>query len=218
MADSTRLASTTVREVIERDGVVRHGLSRGLINAHALARSIQLANPRAGSFDAILSAIRRYPISEGSEKKRVQAKMIQKLSMKNNVAVISVRNQPEVQLAIARFAEEVDYTHGEIFRVVSGPKTVSVTIDSKNVNKLASKLPKARIVKQLENQAELMVDMTSEADASPGTLAAITTELAINDVNIIQLSTIGPGHVFILVDERNAMSAYQALDTMNKLR
>jgi hypothetical protein len=205
-----------VREVIERDGVVRHGLSRGLINARALARSIQLAHPKGASFDAILSAIRRYSLSEVTEKRHANAKMIHKLSMKNNVVVVSIRNQPEVQLIIARFAEEVDYTHGDTFRVVSGPKTVSVTSDSKNASKLANKIPKARIVKEIENIAELVIDMTSDADNTVGILAAITNELAINDVNIVQLSTVGPGHILILVDERDATKAYQALDTMNK--
>ena len=140
--------------------------------------------------------------------------MIHKLTMKNNMVVVSLRNQPEVQLAITRFAEEVDYTHGETFRVVIGPKTVSITIDSKNVVKLASKIPKARVVKESENLAEIVIDMASEADSTAGTISAITTELAINDVNLIQLSTAGPGHILILVDERNATNAYQALDAM----
>jgi hypothetical protein len=214
MTDPTRSASTLVRNVIERDGVVRHGLSRGLINAHALARSIQLANPRAASFDAILSAIRRYAPNDVSEKRNTSAKLIHKLTMKNHVTVLSIRNQPEVQLTIARFAAEVDYTHGETFRVVIAPKTLSVTADSKNANKLASSIPKARVVKQTENLAELDVDMTADADSTAGTISAVTTELAINDVNIIQLSTVGPGHILILVDERNATNAYEALEGM----
>jgi len=215
MANSTRLASTLVRETIERDGVVRHGLSRGLINAHALARSIQLANPKTASFDAILSAIRRYPLVEPDESQHA-TRIIHKLTMKNNVSVLSIRNHPEVQLTIARFAEEVDYTHGETFRVVIGPKTISVTVDSKNADRLASVIPKARMVKQIHNLAELILDLTAEADIALGVLAAITNELAINDVNIIQLSTLGPGHILILVDDRNATNAYQALSTLNR--
>jgi hypothetical protein len=205
-----------VRDVIERDGVVRHGLSRGLINAHALARSIQLANPRGVSFDAILSAIRRYGTNGVSENQNTSPKMIHKLTMKNQVTVLSIRNQPEVQLIVAQFAEEVDYTHGETFRVVIGPKSVSVTADSKNASKLASRIPKARLVKQIENLAELDVDMAPHADSTAGMISAVTTELAINDINIIQLSTVGPGHLLILVDERKATNAYQVLDSMCK--
>jgi spore coat polysaccharide biosynthesis predicted glycosyltransferase SpsG len=134
--------------------------------------------------------------------------------MRNNTEVLSIRNQPEVQHTIAQFAEEVDYIHGETFRVVIGPKTMSVTLDSKNVDKLISKLPKARIVKRIENLAEIVIDMTSEADKTVGAISAITTELAINDVNLIQLSTIGPGHILILVEEGDATNAYQALDRM----
>ena len=218
MSNPTRPASTIVREAIERDGVLRHGLCRGLINAHALARSIQLANPKVASFDAILSAIRRYPLEEASEKRQAHAKTIHKLTMKNNVTILSMRNQPDIQLMIARFAEEVDYTHGETFRVVTGPRTISVTVDSKNADKLASSLPKTRVVKQIENLAELVVDMGAEADNATGSLAAITTELCVNDVNIIQLSTVGPGNIMLLVDGAYATKAYQALERMSKER
>jgi len=195
---------------------VRHGLVRELINARALARSIQISNPEGASFDAILSAIRRYPISDISAKGEAVGKMILKLSMKNNVMVVSMRNRPEVQLTIARFAGEVNYAQGQTFRVVSGAEMVSVTIDSKNVSKLESKIPKHHIRRQLGNLAELVIDMVPEADDTPNVLSAITTELAINDVNIVQLSTVGPGRIIILVKDRDATKAYQSLEAVSK--
>ena len=120
MRNSTRSASEIVRETVERDGVVKHGLARGLINVRALARSIQVATSGETSFDAILSAIRRYPIKQSSARRTSIGKMILKLSMKNRIVVVSIRNQPELQLMIARFAGEVNYARGESFRVVSG--------------------------------------------------------------------------------------------------
>jgi len=207
-----------VRETIERDGVVRHGLARGLINARALARSIQRANPRDTSFEAILSAIRRYPIYDISENRLAIAKMILKISMKNNIVVVSLQNQPEAQLAVARFTGEVDYTQGQTFRIVSGTEMVSVTIDSKNVAKLESKVPKERIRRQLRNLAELVIDMAPEVESTTGVLSAITTELEMNDVNIVQMSSVGPGRIVILVNETDATKAYQSLEALSKTK
>jgi hypothetical protein len=203
-----------VREAIERDGVVKHGLARGLINVRALARSIQVATPGETSFDAILSAIRRYPIKQSSAKRASIGKMILKLSLKNRIVVVSIRNQPELQLMIARFAGEVNYARGDSFRVVSGVESVSVTIDSKNLNKLDSKIPKQAVLRKLGNLAEIVVDMASED--MPGVISAITAELAMNDVSIVQLSTVGPGRIIILTNERDAMKAYQSLEEMSK--
>jgi len=214
--NSTRTPSEIVRETVERDGVVKHGLARGLINVRALARSIQVATTGEISFDAILSAIRRYPIKQSSAKRTSIGKTILKLSMKNRIVVVSIRNQPELQLMIARFAGEVNYAKGESFRVVSGMESVSVTIDSKNLNKLDSKIPKQAILRKLENLAEIVVDMASDVDDTSGVLSAITTELAMNDVNIVQLSTVGPGRIIILAVEKDAMKAYEALEEMSK--
>jgi len=140
--------------------------------------------------------------------------MILKLSLKNRIVVVSIRNQPELQLTIARFAGEVNYARGDSFRVVSGMDSVSVTIDSKNLSKLDSKLPKQAVLKKLGNLAEIVVDMASED--MPGVISAITAELAMNDVSIIQLSTVGPGRIIILTNERDAMKAYQSLEEMSK--
>jgi hypothetical protein len=152
------------------------------------------------------------------EKRQAIGKMILKLSMKNNVVVLSIRNQPQVQLTIARFAGEVNPSHGETFRVVSATEMVSVTIDSKNVNKLETKIPRGQVLRRLGNLAEVTIDMVSEADETPGALSAITTELGINNVNIVQLSTVGPGRIIVLVHEKDATKAYESLDAMSKAK
>jgi hypothetical protein len=117
---------------------------------------------------------------------------------------------------IARFAGEVNYVRGKSFRVVSGMESVSVTIDSKSINKLDSKVPEQGFLMKLGSLAEIVVDMASDIEDTPGVLSAITTELAMNDVNIVQLSTVGPGRIIIQANEKDAMKAYQSLEEMSK--
>ena len=127
MSDKAQSPGELVRNVIERDGIIRNGLARGLVNHRALARWIQSTSDDA-SFDAILGAIRRYPIKEASTRRQALGKMVLKLSIKNRVAVLSLRNERDVQKAVARFSEEVNYANGETFRVVSSMEAVSVTL------------------------------------------------------------------------------------------
>ena len=70
MSNQPKPAGEIVREAIERDGVIRNGLARGLVNHRALARWIQDSSPTEASFDALLSAIRRYPLQHSTARRQ----------------------------------------------------------------------------------------------------------------------------------------------------
>lgn len=214
MTNPARRASDIVRESIERDGVVRQGLARHLINVRALARSIESTARGEASFDAILGAIRRYPIRRSAARRENAGRAIVKISLKNRIAVLSVRNRPENQLTIARFAQELSHGPGETFRVISSPEAVSVTLDSRNLDRLESKIPRHDVHRHLVNLAEIVVETASGIEDVPGALSAITTELAVNDVSIVQLSTVGPGRIILLVGEKDVTRAYRSLEEL----
>ena len=216
MPKEVESAGGLVRRTIERDPVVRLGLIRGLVNHRALARAIQAEAHGDASFDALLSAIRRYPFQKSQKERENAGKMILKLALKNKVAVLSLRNDSDTQKAIAWFSEEVNYAAGETFRVISSMDYVSVTLDTKNADKFETHLPKSVIRKKTSGLAELAVEMKVEVEDSPGALAAITGELALNDVNVRQLTSVGPGRIKQLVNEPDAMKSYHALESLAK--
>jgi len=222
---SERSTGDVVREAIERDGSIRIGLTRGLINERALARYIQKITHERYTFEALLSAIRRYPVDESAARRVAVGGLIRKLAMKNEISVIHMRNSPELQQVLARLAGEIDHASGETFRAVSTTKAVKVEIDSKNAEKLTSKLQKRDILLMESNLAEVAVDL-SDIINSPGVLGALSTELAINDVNILEASGIGPifgphgatdlSQIFFIVEESDALRAYQALQQLRE--
>jgi hypothetical protein len=204
-----------VREVVERDGSIRIGLARGLINARALARYIQVSTGEAYTFEALLSAIRRYPIKESAAKRTNVGKMIRKLSMKNKIAVATIRNSPELPTKFAQFSKEVDYGRGETFRVISGPESVFVIIDSKNLTKITSMVSKSDLIMTLDNLAEIVSIESEDGLMVPGVLAGQATEIAINGINIVACVAPVTSAIFILREE-DAMSAYQALSRLSR--
>ena len=213
MSDSERSTADVVRETIERDGSIRIGLARGLINARALARYIQADTHNRYTFEALLSAIRRYPIKESAAKRVNVGKMLRKLSMKNNIAVATIRNSPELPTKFAQFSKEIDYGRGETFRVISGPESVFVIVDSKNLAKITSMVPKSDIVKTLDNLAEIVSAESEDALETPGVLAGQTVELAINGINLVACVAPVTSATFI-VREEDATDAFQALRRM----
>ena len=211
MTRTTRSASEWVRDVVERDGVVRQGLARGLVNVRALAREIQGTARNEVSFDALLGAIHRYPLEERVERRRLAGRAIRKVSLRNRVAILSFRNLPDLRLVIARFVAETSRAKEELLRVSTSPESVSVTFDEARMKELESRVPKGDVLRRWRDLAELKVEASLEVEEAPGMLAVITSELAVNEVNVVQLSTVGPGYIILLVREEDATRAYEAI-------
>ncbi len=217
MSNSERSTGEVVKEIIERDGVIKIGLARGLINARALARYIQVATHEQYSFEAILSAVRRYPVKASATKYEDVGKLIKKLTLKNKIVAVTVRSAPEVPSMLAKFSGEVDYGRGETFRVVSGPEAVSVVIDSKNLDKLTAAIPKKDIPEILTGLSEIIVVLSDVALRTVGVASVITTELAISQVNILYTMSYRPPHTMVfIVDEEAALDGYRALERLGR--
>ena len=230
MPNPQRSTSEIVKEIIERDGSIKIGLARGLINARALARYIQEATHNEYTFESLLSAVRRYQIQQSAAKPIELTKLLRKITMKNKVSIITVRNRPELQPTLARLAGEIDHAGGETLRMVSTPRAVSVEIDSKNEKRLVSKVTNRDIIHRRDNLAEITVEFLDSG--APGQLAALSTELAMNGVNIQEVystETSGPATISeeqdnqyvvaetsFIVLQKDAVKAYQALQELSE--
>ena len=210
----TQNATTLVRMAIERDGVLRHALARGIVNTRAVARDIEMKANGAVSFDAVLSAIRRYPVASGTQEHSGPGHTILKLSLKNRITVVSLKNSHELQNTILRFSSEINSASGETFRLVTNMDTASVTIDTRNLERFESFISNSQVNRKMTGLAEIVIDMPIEIEKTEGILSSIVTELSMNDVVIRQFTTIGPGRMIILVDESDATRAF---DTLQKL-
>ena len=216
-SDSARSTGDLVRDVIERDGVIKEGLARGLINVRALARYIQKTSRDRHSFESLVSAVRRYPVKASAAEYHRIGGLIRKLSLKNEIVAVTVRSSPDVPSWLAKFSGSVDYGRGETFRVVSGAESVSVVIDSHNLDKLKAVIPRSEIVRVLSDLSEIVVILSDEALRRVGVGATIFTELAVNHVNFLYVLSYGPPHAFALIVDRDAaMAGYRALERLRE--
>ncbi len=217
-SDSERPPSEAVKEIIERDGAIKIGLARGLVNARALARYIQVATHDQYSFEALVSAVRRYPVKASAAKYQDAGRLITKLTLKNKIVAVTIRSAPEIPLILAKFSGAIDYGRGETFRVSSGAESISVVIDSKNLDKLTAAIPKKDMVRVLGDLSEIIVVLSDVALKTVGVAATITTELAINGVNIMYIMSYGPPHTMVfIVEEEEALNGYRGLQKLSKI-
>jgi hypothetical protein len=230
LSESEHPTRDVVKEIIERDGSIRMGLARGLINERALARYIQKATHERYTFESLVSAIRRYSIREGTKVRTLVGRVIRKIELKNNICVILLRNRTELQPILAKFVGELDHAGGETFRIITTARVVKIEIDSKNADELLARLQRGDLLKRWDNMAEILVETSEEIWDTPGIIAALFTELAINGVSVTEHSSVValpktgdqnvqakfiPYDIFI-VEERNATTAYEALQRLRE--
>ena len=195
---------------MEGDPIIRNGMARGLINVRALARYIQVATHEEVTFEALVSAVRRYPIKDTFQKWKDKGRLITKLGMKNKIVEVAIRNDPEVPALLAKFSSEVDYGRGDTLSIVSSSQEVIVVVDSSNLEKLLGIIPR-RNVKSIDHDlATVVVHYKTPVVATPGILAAICTEIAIEGISIRDLIETLSDSTF-LVAEEDALRAYGAV-------
>lgn len=218
MASERRATSEVVGEFMERDAVARNGFARGLINVRALARYIQVQTHERYSFEALVSAIHRYPAKDTSARRQVWGRLITGLTMKNNIVEVTIKNEPDVPLLLARFSGTVDYGRGDTLSIVSNPQCVNVIIDSKNSDKLTRTIPKRNILRISGNLAAVIVTEAEANIDTPGFEAAIFDEIAMDGINLQEhVGQAGPpSYDMFLVKEPDALRTYQAVERLAK--
>jgi hypothetical protein len=209
MADIRR----RVERVIETDPVIKRGLQRQIINLRALARFILEADDVEATPDAVLGIIRRYPLGGEEEDGLRRVFRDCELAMRNRVGDLALENGPDIMKRIAEFASTVKTTKGESLRVIVGLKSIRVIADQKALENFRETLRPKEIVRYSTDLAEISLLLPHEAEEAKGTIARITTELALNDVNLIGVMCCSPESILLLA-EKDAPRALEALQRM----
>ena len=206
----------TVGEVwkfLDSNPCVRRDLSRGLINARALAKYILKEKKMDTTLDAVISAIRRYELGRQDDIFPIAYKMIGQtinLSTRSGLAEMSLIKDEEVQRLLPQLFGMIEYVRGEVLRVMQANESIRVLVDEKNLENITEIFPKEKILKIDRNLAEINMNMHPKMRTTHGILAAIANELAINRINIMEIMSCFPEMLFF-VREEDVLKAHQIL-------
>jgi len=158
-------------------------------------------------------------------------KVIRKIWLKNAISVVLLRNRAELQPVLARFAGELDHAGGDTFRIIATAKAVKLEIDSKSADDFLARVQRRDLLQRWDNMAEISVETSEELRDTPGVIASLFTELAMNGVSVLEHSSVDepprigdksqrqaeyiPYDIFI-IEERNATKAYEALQRLRE--
>jgi len=193
-----------VWKILDNNPSIRKEMNRGLINTSALARYIIKEKKIQGSFDAILIAIRRYELNQSEEIFKTAEKILGQtvnISTKSNLAEISLIKDSEVQSILPQLFNLIQYVQGDVLRVTQANKSIRLLLDEKNLEQVKSLFTKEKIITQEKNLAEINIYIHPQMQKTPGILAIIANELALNNINIVEFVTCPPEMLCIIKKE-----------------
>lgn len=207
-----------VTNFIDQDVSIRRGLSRGLLNSRALAKYIQQQLALSGTVDAVISAIRRYELREKSTedvKKRYKLIASSKVSSRTRMTTVLFRKDISVRNALTKLYNKMDFSKGDVLRILEVTQFIKILIDQSNLPMVETLFDKKDIVGIQKRLGEISLIYDTKVIETPGVFAALSSELALNNISIRDGVMCGSEHIFV-INEDELMKALQVLHGISK--
>lgn len=205
-----------VWRILDSNPSIRRDISLGLINTSALARYLIKENKIEGTLDGVIGAIRRYDYGKHkeifSEAYNLLGQTVN-LFTRKKVAEIALKKDEDIQQLLPKLFEIIKYIQGDILRIMQANESVRLLIDEKNLEKVTKIFPTNKILAIEKDLAEIDIYIHPDMQGTPGILAVIANEFAINAINIVEVMTCPPEMLFIVKGE----DLIQVHDVLNKL-
>jgi aspartokinase len=209
-----------VWDLINEDVVVRRALEKRIIGMKGLALYLIKEHRLNASADAVISAIRRYGEHRPLEKEFERAKKViggsSDIRITTNIANISIEKNRKTQELLQKVFSLVDYEKGELLLVIEGEESIKLLINEKNKAKLLAIFPPGAIRRVEGGLAEINIHLSDEASKTPGIISVLSTELTINDINIVEIMSCLPEMLFF-INQKDVGRSYPILAEMCKL-
>lgn len=208
-------ATTFVHLYLDADPAMRAQLAKGLISLRATARSlIETEGWRGVSEDAIVSALRRYPVAKAIASAQTARDVIEagRLHVRANLAMISVPKTRDGLRKIADVAESVAST-GSFVRVFEGENTINVVMDEREAANARESVAGGKLTVTPELVVEYTVSLPAGAGEVPGLLGIVFSTLGANGINVIGV-VCGKEDQIVFVRKPDANKAFRALSTL----
>lgn len=206
-----------VATYLDQDGVVREALSRGIVNQRALARWLIETKGWDATEEAVISAVRRHLEREDADRSVFDAARAlfdaAHVNMRSRVGLVVAAKTQEVQERLPELFQAVDYSRGEVLRILQTDRCIKVIVDEANLASVGDLLGEDAVQEVHDGLAEINVVLPEETVTTPGVLALICTTLALHRINILEVATGLPEHLLFVAQE-DARRAYETLEDL----
>jgi predicted regulator of amino acid metabolism with ACT domain len=204
MTKSHDIIAQRIWKYLDQDPCLRRNISRGLINIRALARYIIKEQKINTSIDAVISSIRRYKFTKDKKIFENAKKLIgqtSNITTRNHIASIEVVKDTEVQQLLPRLFPLVNYNRGDVLRIGHADESINIFVDEKNLSAVEKLIPPEKIIRIHPNLASINIRLKPETQKTPGIIAIIANEIAINNINVIDFMSCVSEFLWFVQDE-----------------
>jgi aspartokinase len=190
-----------VWKILDNNPSLRQEMKRGLINISALAKYIITEKKVDTTIDAVISAIRRYKLDKHDDIFNNAYKILGQtvnLSSKSNLAEITLVKDDDVQQLLPKLFSIIKYIRGDVLRIFQANESIRILIDEKNIDNVMKIFPKSKIITKEKNLAEINCNVNPKMQTTPGILATIANEIALNEINIVEFMTCTPELICVI--------------------
>ena len=201
-----------VWNILDTSPSIRRCMSKGLINNTALARYIIEEKKLDSTLDAVSSAIRRYELDKNVEIFSTANKIVSlgSISTKSKLANIALMKDTQVEQLLPKLFSIIQFHRGDVLRIIQADEAIKILVNEKNLDTVLKLFPKNKIIKIDRNLAEINMHLHPEAVNTPGIIAIISNELAINEINVMETMSCVPEMLWF-VKEKDVLKAYNVL-------
>lgn len=193
---------------------IREARNKDLVNRRALAKYIiEKERLDKNRFEALVTALRRFEIAPESKAVLDTFKEV-KISTKDNIAIVYLEKSDEVLKNISKVINLINFNKNETLKIVQGSLSLKLFIDEFNINKIENIFSSKDIITIYHNISEINIIFPDKAVKTKGIVSYLTSQLTINNINIIELLT-GKPELIIYVDDADILKAYE---TIKRLR
>ena len=212
MARDTNI-SKKIWKILDRSPQITKNLNHNLINIRALAKYIIKEEKIDATLDSVISSIRRYEYDSSDNIFEKAYQLIHKTNAiltRSPLIEIAVVKDTEVQKKLSQLFSIIRYNAGEVLRIIQGDGAIKIIIDKKNLEKVKTLFLEQDIIDIEQDIGEISVHMHPEGGRTPGVLAILGNELALNGINVKEIMSCLP-ELMWFVDEKDIPKAYNVL-------
>jgi len=179
-----------VWKFLDRHPNITSMIKNNIINTRGLAIYILKENKINGTVDAVISSIRRYHLDKIDDYLEIARRKITKtksIITRSSISNFILTKDPEIQKILPKLFSIINYNRGDILRIIQGDGFIEIIVESKNFKTIKTLFSEDKIIKMNKNLAEISLHLTEELSLFPGIIAAISTELAINKINVVEI-------------------------------
>lgn len=137
---------------------------------------------------SVMMAIRRY--AESLEKKEFSHEIleyIKDINVRSNLFEITIYKTGESKNILQKIQNLPDARKGDVLSIITGMHEISIIANEQLEKKILSVIPKGEIKQKMKSISGITVNLSEEAAEAAGIFYVITKNLALENINIIEI-------------------------------